>query len=69
MVSWAECLKQLACVGEAVFGASDERFVDDGGEIFRQPRHAVADGNGVFVEDDVDWVALGIEAVGEFAGE
>jgi len=25
--------------------------------------------NGVFVEDNVDGVALGVEAVGEFSGE
>ena len=65
----ADGSEQFPGVGEAVFGIADEGFVDDGGEVFLQSRHAVADGDGVFVEDDVDGVALGIEAVGEFSGE
>ena len=48
---------------------SDQRFVDYGGNLFRQSRQAVADGDGGFVENDVDGVALGVEAVGEFSGE
>lgn len=54
---------------EAVFWISNECLIDDSSKLLRQPRHAVADGDGVFVEDDVDGVALGIEAVGEFPGE
>ena len=65
----ADGSEQFPGVGEAVFGIADEGFVDDGGEVFLQSRHAVADGDGVFVEDDVDGVALGIEAVGGFSGE
>ena len=70
--SWFELQErglQFPGVGEAVFGIPDEGFVDDGGEVFLQSGHAVADGDGVFVEDDIDGVALGIEAVGEFPGE
>ena len=60
---------QFPGVGEAVFGIADEGSVDDSGEVFLESRHAVADGDGVLVEDDVDGVALGIEAVREFSGE
>ena len=52
-----------------IFRISHQRFVEDGSKLLRQSRQAVADGGGVFVEDDVDGVALGIEAVGEFSGE
>ena len=67
----ADGSEQFPGVGEAVFGIADEGFVDGGGEIFLQSGHPVADGDGdgIFVEDDVDGVALGIEAVGEFPGE
>ena len=61
--------EQFPAVGEAFFRIADEGFVDDDGEVFLQSGHPVADGDGVFVEDDVDGVALGIEAVGEFPGE
>lgn len=64
-----ERVQQFSRIGEAGFGVADEGLVDDGGEGFLQPRHTFADGDGVFVEDDVDGVALGIEAVGEFPGE
>ncbi len=70
--SWfglGECRQQIPRIGEAGFGVADEGLVDGGGEVFLQPRHAFAEGDGVFVEDDVDGVALGIEAVGEFPGE
>jgi len=51
--------EEFSCVGEAVFGITDEGFVDGGGDFLGQTWQAVADGDGVFVEDDVDGVASG----------
>ena len=42
---------------------------DRNGSFKGKSEHAVADGDWVFVQDDVDGVALGIETVGEFSGE
>lgn len=61
--------QQFTGILEAVFRIADEGFVNDGSERFLQTRQALADGDGVFVEDDVNGVAFGIEAVGELAGE
>jgi hypothetical protein len=61
--------EELPGILEAVFWVADEGFVDSGGDFLGQARQAVADGDGVFVEDDVDGGVLGIEPVGELAGE
>lgn len=61
--------EECSRIGEAVFGIADEGLVDGGGDFLGEAGQAVADRDGVFVEDDVDGVALGIEAVREFSGE
>ncbi len=60
---------QFPSVREAVFGIPDEGLVDAESNFLRQFLLAVADGDGVFIEDDVDGSALGIQAVGKFPGE
>ena len=55
MLKWriSDACEQFSGVGEAVFGSFDQRFVDDGG-VLGQPRHAFADGDWCFVEDEAD---------------